>query len=90
MRQFCRVCYIILDKINEILNNYLKYGGNMKCNIFLILLVFMNILLFAQNQNDFEYTSTVTYGKQGIIITKYIGNNVNVIIPENINGIPVM
>jgi len=84
-----QVCYIILDKINVILYNYLKYGGNMKCNIFLILLLFMNILLFAQNQNDFEYTSTVTNGKQGIIITKYIGNNVNVIIPENINGIPV-
>ena len=55
----------------------------MKISCFIIF-AFLTISLFAQNQNDFEYTSTVTNGKQGIIITKNIGKNVNVIIPENI------
>ena len=56
------------------------------CFIFFALLT---ISLFAQNQNDFEFTTTEINGNQSIIITKYIGNNVNVKLPEYINGIRV-
>ena len=55
----------------------------------LLFLLFLNISLFGQNQNDFEFIDTQTNGNQSLSITKYIGNNVNVIIPESINGIPV-
>ena len=54
-----------------------------------VFFAFLTISLFAQNQNDFEFTITETNGNQSIIITKYIGNNVNVKVPEYINGIRV-
>ena len=60
----------------------------MKISCF-IFCVFLTIPLFAQNQNDFEFTTIETNGNQSIIITKYIGNNVNVKLPEYINGVRV-
>jgi hypothetical protein len=56
---------------------------------FFILFFTSAFVLFAQNQNDFEFTTTEINGNRSIIITKYIGNNVNVKLPEYINGIRV-
>lgn len=57
--------------------------------IFIFLLILADISLFAQNQNDFEFVIKENNGSQSITITKYKGSNINVIIPEKINNIPV-
>jgi hypothetical protein len=56
---------------------------------FIILFFTSAFVLFGQNIDDFEFITTETNRNQSIIITKYIGNNINVKVPEYINGIRV-
>jgi hypothetical protein len=75
--------------MKKITRELLNLEKNMKRNVFLLVLLFLEIILFGQNQNDYEFTVIGTGRNQSVTITKYIGNNVNVKVPEYINGIPV-
>jgi len=60
---------------------------NIMCGLLYMFLIFPQI--FAQQITDFEWEVYYDYGDPGIIITRYLGTNRNVAIPDMINGIPV-
>jgi hypothetical protein len=54
---------------------------------FVVLLVLLPLLSFAQTESDFEVRLTEDY--KGVIITKYNGIMTDVVIPPTIQGFPV-